>query len=419
MQIVVQKFGGTSVATADLRAKVAEKVCHAREQGLAPVVVVSAMGRKGAPYATDTLISLVREEYHDIAARELDMLMCTGEIISAAVMAATLQGLGMPALVLTGGQAGIVTDSGFNNARILKVDSRPLLTLLKAGRIPVVCGFQGMTAEGEFTTLGRGGSDTTAAALGAALDASVVEIYTDVDGIMTADPRIVPDAQILECISYNEVCQLAQQGAKVIHPRAVEIAMQKNIKLVVKSTFSDAPGTVITNINKENADGVSLADRVATGVTYLDGVCQLNVEPDGPVADDCGVQAFKAMADGGISVDLINVLPEKIMFTVNQDVREKAVARLRDLGFKVRVVPDCAKVSVVGGGMREVPGVMATFVAAITSQHIPILQTVDSHTSISALVAREHMCAAVKALHEKFGLANGGGMGTCGISAES
>lgn len=419
MQIVVQKFGGTSVATADLRAKVAEKVCHAREQGWAPVVVVSAMGRKGAPYATDTLISLARNEYHDIAARELDMLMCTGEIISAAVMTATLQGLGMPAVVLTGGQAGIVTDSSFNNARILKVDSRPLLTLLKAGRIPVVCGFQGMTAEGEFTTLGRGGSDTTAAALGAALDASVVEIYTDVDGIMTADPRIVPDAQILDCISYNEVCQLAQQGAKVIHPRAVEIAMQKNIKLVVKSTFSDAPGTVITNINKENADGVSLADRVATGVTYLDGICQLNVEPDGPAADDCGVQAFQAMADSGISVDLINVLPEKIMFTVSQDVREKAVARLRDLGFKVRVVPDCAKVSVVGGGMREVPGVMATFVAAITSQHIPILQTVDSHTSISALVAQEHMCAAVKALHEKFGLANGGGLGTCGISVES
>lgn len=419
MQIVVQKFGGTSVATSELRAKVVQKICHAREQGMAPVVVVSAMGRKGAPYATDTLISLGREGYHDIAARELDMLMCTGEMISAAVLAATLQGQGVPAVVLTGGQAGIITDSNFNNARILKVDPRRLLTLLKNGQIPVVCGFQGITADGEFTTLGRGGSDTTAAALGVALDACVVEIYTDVEGIMTADPRIVPNAQILDCISYNEVCQLAQQGAKVIHPRAVEIAMQKNIKLVVKSTFSDAPGTVITNINKENTNGVSLADRVATGVTYLDGVCQINVWPDGQAGYDSSVQVFKAMADAGISVDLINVLPEKIMFTVNQDVQEKAVARLRELGFKVNVVPDCAKVSVVGGGMREVPGVMATFVEALTARHIPILQTVDSHTSISALVAREHMSAAVKALHEKFGLANGGGMGTCGISAES
>lgn len=176
------------------------------------------------------------------------MMMCCGEIMAACVMAATLQKFGINAMALTGGQAGIITDSQFGAARIKNINVSNLHHLLESGVIPIVCGFQGMTENnGKFTTLGRGGSDTTAAAIGAALHAECVEIYTDVEGIMTADPRLVKEASILKQISYGEVCQMAHQGAKVIHPRAVEIAMKKNIPLIVKSTFSDAPGTLITN----------------------------------------------------------------------------------------------------------------------------------------------------------------------------
>ena len=248
MKIIVQKFGGTSVASEEARIAVKDKVQQAIRNGFAPVVVVSAMGRKGAPYATDTLIDTLKEANISVNVREMDMLMCCGEIISSCVMAATLQKYGINAMALTGGQAGIITDSQFGAARIKNIKVSYLMRLLESGIIPVVCGFQGMTENNfKFTTLGRGGSDTSAAALGAALKADCVEIYTDVEGIMTADPRLVKEANILEQISYAEVCQMAYNGAKVIHPRAVEIAMGSNIPMYVKSTFSDAPGTLITS----------------------------------------------------------------------------------------------------------------------------------------------------------------------------
>ena len=404
MRIVVQKFGGTSVVSPETRELAVGKIARAQEQGFQSVVVVSAMGRKGDRYATDTLIDLGKSICKNIAPRELDLLMCCGEIISAVVMAGTLQAAGMDAVVLTGGQAGIITDNNFSNSRIQKIDPSRILTLLKMGKTPVVCGFQGITADGEMTTLGRGGSDTTAAALGAALNAKMVEIYTDVDGIMTADPRIVDNARILDMISYSEVCQLAQQGAKVIHPRAVEIAMQKSIPLVVKSTFSDMPGTLIANIGKEDGAGALVEDRIATGVTYLSNIAQIRVQLAATMSTEAGFQVFKTMSENNISVDLINVLPDQIMFTVGQDMMDKANERLSALGFEVDIVPGCAKVSVVGGGMREVPGVMAAFVEALALNGISILQTVDSHASISVLIRQVHLTQAVQALHEKFAL---------------
>ena len=405
MRIVVQKFGGTSVATATSRALAVAKIAKAQEQGLLPVVVVSAMGRKGDLYATDTLIDLARNSGQPVNCRELDLMMCCGEIISAVVMAGTLQAAGIEAVALTGGQAGILTDCHFGRARIIKIDPSRIHSLLKQGKTPVICGFQGVTAEGEMTTLGRGGSDTTAAALGAALMAQMIEIYTDVDGIMTADPRIVDNARILDSISYSEVCQLAHQGAKVIHPRAVEIAMQKGIPLIVKSTFSDMPGTLITNIGKEDGSGALVEDRIAAGVASLLNIAQIRVKLDQPAVPDAGFIVFKSMSDNQISVDLINVFPDQILFTVDQDMAEKAVATLRGLSFDVAVVPGCAKLSVVGGGMREVPGVMAAFVEALALHDIPILQTVDSNASISVLVRQESAAQAVQALHKQFGLA--------------
>lgn len=406
MRIIVQKFGGTSVASREVRQLVQQKIEDAVNQGFSPVVVVSAMGRRGDVYATDTLIELATSLNSNVEPRELDQIMCCGEIISAVVMTATLQSAGLEATMLTGGQAGIITDNNFNNARILKVNTARLKSLLKLGKIPVVCGFQGMTSDGELTTLGRGGSDTTAAALGAALNAELVEIYTDVEGIMTADPRIVTNAKILQSISYGEVCQLAHQGAKVIHPRAVEIAMQKNIPLVVKSTFSDAPGTLITNIAKEDTSGTTtVPDRIATGVTYLAGIAQLKIMlPDNK--PETGYKIFKMMAENDISVDLINVLLGQTMFTVNERVSEKAFQILTSAGYETEIMHGCAKVSVVGGGMREVPGVMASFIEALAENNISLLQTVDSHNTISGLVKEADMEKAVKALHEKFQLSN-------------
>ncbi|MBP2654890.1 MAG: aspartate kinase, monofunctional class [Firmicutes bacterium] len=401
MRILVQKFGGTSVASPEARACVVEKIRQALKKGFMPVVVVSAMGRKGDNYATDTLIGLAREACRNIAQRELDHIMYCGEMISAVIMTGFLQAAGIDAVMMTGGQAGIVTDNRFTNARVLNVDPTKINNQLRLGRVPVVCGFQGMTADGEFTTLGRGGSDTSASLLGAALDAELIEIYTDVEGIMTADPRIVKNAKILDVISYGEVAQLAYQGAKVIHPRAVEIAAQKNIPLVIKSTFSDAPGTMIVKECHEQ----TVTDRLATGVTHLPNIAQIKVDVDDVKTHKESSVIFRTLADAAISVDLINVHPGHVMFTVAEEMADEAIAKLTSLGYNAEVNHDCAKVSVVGGGICGVPGVMASFTEALSMYNIPIMQTVDSHTTISVLVKLSDVETAVKALHEKFLLA--------------
>ncbi len=247
MKIIVQKFGGTSVASPHTRELVVNKVKEAIGNGYSPVVVVSAMGRKGDPFATDTLINMLKSVNPSPEDHEMDLLMACGEIISSAVMAATLQEAGLKSKALTGGQAGMITDNEYGNAKIRKVEPDHLLQLIEQGIIPVICGFQGVTEDHKnITTLGRGGSDTSAAAFGVALKADKVEIYTDVDGVMTADPRVVKDAKIIKQISYDEIREMAHQGAKVIHPRAVEIVMRYGVPMVVKSTFSDAQGTLIT-----------------------------------------------------------------------------------------------------------------------------------------------------------------------------
>ncbi|MBP2642609.1 MAG: ask [Firmicutes bacterium] len=398
MRIIVQKFGGTSVASPEAKACVIRKIKQAIKSGFTPVVVVSAMGRKGDCYATDTLIEMARNSCATIAPHELDHIMYCGEMISAVLMAGCLQAEGIDAVMMTGGQAGIVTDNRFTNARVIKVDPSKITAQLSRGKVPVVCGFQGMTVDGEFTTLGRGGSDTSASLLGAALDAEMVEIYTDVEGIMTADPRIVKNAKILDVVSYGEVAQLAYQGAKVIHPRAVEIAAQKNIPLVIKSTFSDAPGTRI--VNKGQAQAIN--DRVATGVTHLPNIAQIKVILDAAKTHNESSVIFRTMADESISVDLINVHPGHVMFTLAEEMADKALQKLQSLGYNAQVDHDCAKVSIVGGGICGVPGVMASLTEALSMYNIPIMQTVDSHTTISVLVKLSDVETAVKALHEKF-----------------
>ncbi|NPV25987.1 MAG: aspartate kinase [Firmicutes bacterium] len=406
MRIIVQKFGGSSVASPAQRQQVVKKIISAVQEGYSPVVVVSAMGRKGDPYATDTFIGLVKEITSDYPAREMDILMSCGEIISAAVMVATLRKMGYESCLLTGRDAGIITDKNFGDARIIKVLPQRIFELLQEKKIVVVTGFQGVTEDGDITTLGRGGSDTTACALGVALDAEVIDIYTDVEGIMTADPRIVEDAKLLDTVTYNEICQLAHQGAKVIHPRAVEIAMQKNIPVRVRSTFSDHPGTLVSNLGGGNELGTDIRnDRLVTGITQIPNITQIRILTR-EVSEPAGLELkiFKAMALAGISVDFINVTPEAVLFTVKEEQAEKAVQILQNMNFIPQVRHGCAKVSVVGAGMAGIPGVMAAIVEALTREGIQILQSSDSHTTIWCLVEREDMERAVRALHQQFKL---------------
>ena len=405
MRIIVQKFGGSSVASANQRQRVCERIIEAQQNELWPVVVVSAMGRAGDPYATDTLLGLVREVINDGPKRELDLLMSCGEIISSAVLAASLMQLGQEAVVLTGREAGIITDNNFGDARIIRVVPNQIIEHLQKKRIVIVTGFQGVTEAGEVTTLGRGGSDTTACALGVALGAEVIDIFTDVEGIMTADPRIVEEARLLDSVTYYEIVHLAQQGAKVIHPRAVEIAMQSSIPVRVRSTFLDSPGTLVSNAGNGLTAGTEIrSDRLITGIAQIPHITQLKIPIEAPNQLEAPEKIFKGLALAGISVDFINVHPETVIFTVTNEVAEKAVKILRNLDFKPQIRPDCVKVSVVGAGMAGMPGVMASIVEALTREKIPILQSADSHTTIWCLVDRPYMEAAVRALHRAFAL---------------
>lgn len=408
LRILVLKFGGTSVATPSLRTKACEHVIEAKKAGFSPVVVVSAMGRRGEPYATDTLLDILGQVGPEVDPREQDLMLSCGEVISSVVFSKTLRVMGHPAVSLTGAQAGIITDDNFGNTRIVEVRPDRLMELLREGKIPVVAGFQGVTRSGEITTLGRGGSDTTACALAAALNAEAVEIYTDVDGIMTADPKFVPDARPIRVITYREVSEMAHLGAKVIHPRAAEIAMAHKIPLRIRSTSSDAPGTLVTD-NVGGFDAVTVrADRVVTGVAHIADIAQIKIRG----SDDFNktgraLAVFGALGSAGISIDIINFFPDLICFTVQEGVLDRAVEVIKgiDLGdAEVTTMRGCAKVSVVGGGMRGVPGVMALVVAALHEADVEIYQTADSHTSISCLVKKEDMQKAMMSLHQKFGL---------------
>jgi len=405
VKVLVQKYGGTSVATEEKREQVVAKIGQAKNAGYSLVVVVSAIGRKGAPYATDTLLSLVNSDNLEPSPRELDLLMSCGEIISGVILTSTLQKAGYKAICLNGAQAGIITDKTFGDARIVKVDTRKVVELLKQDYIVVVTGFQGVTPDGEITTLGRGGSDTTAAALGVALNAELIEIFTDVDGVKTADPKIVNEAKTLDEVTYNEICNLAYEGAKVIHPRAIEIAAQKNIPLKVRCTFNDEPGTLVTNHrNTIEPETWITGDKPVTGITQVTSITQIKVSL-GKTVDLCLTsKVFRSLADVGISVDFINVHPTEILFTVKDQVVAKAQKVLEDMSLELAIRPGCAKVSVVGAGMTGRPGIMASIVEALSNEGIPILQSADSYTTIWCLVDQKDMEKAIRALHKKFHL---------------
>lgn len=283
MAIIVQKFGGTSVKSPDSRKAVLKHVLKARQEGFDVVVVVSAMGRKGDPYATDTLIQLLESQGSPICPKKRDLIMACGEIISSAVMAANIESAGIPAEAMTGFQAGILTTGEFGNADIISINPEPILEKLKEGKVVVVAGFQGRTEKGEITTLGRGGSDTTAVVLGGYLKADVVEIYTDVPGVAVTDPRIIPEAPFLPQISFKEMLTMAENGARVIHPRAVKAAMNFNMPFRIKSTFDDDDGTLVGQKSSDYPiSGISLQElkEGLSGVSVVYNECDAAVNAD-------------------------------------------------------------------------------------------------------------------------------------------
>lgn len=265
-----------------------------------------------------------------------------------------------------------------------------------------MAGFQGQTSTGEITTIGRGGSDTTAAALGSALQADSIEIFTDVNGVMTADPRVVSAARPLDIVTYTEICNLAYQGAKVIHPRAVEIAMQSKIPMRVRSTYLQEEGTLVTASRLQELDR-DIPDRLITGIAHISSISQIKVQTK-EEAHRLQSEVFKAMAEAGISVDFINISPTGVIYTVPNAHTKKAVHILETLGFQPEITENCAKVSAVGAGMTGVPGVASRIVQSLTNAGVQILQSADSHTTIWVLIHENDLNAAVNALHDVFEL---------------
>ncbi|HUJ79975.1 MAG TPA: aspartate kinase [Nitrospiria bacterium] len=406
MPLVVQKYGGSSVGTIERIKHVAGRVAKSRAHGDHIVVVVSAMQGE-----TDRLIKLARQVSERPDTRETDMLVSTGERVTIALLAMALQETGCPARSLTGRQVGIVTDSMHTKARIEKVGGDRLRETLAEGLVPVVAGYQGINEKSDVTTLGRGGSDLTAVAIAAALGADRCEIYTDVDGVYTADPNIVPTARRLDRVSYEEMLELASLGAKVLQTRSVECAMTYRVPVVVKSTFVEGPGT---RIDEENAE---MEKVTVSGVTCDRNQAKVTVigVPDKP-----GVAAaiFGAVADAEIIIDMIiqNVSQENttdISFTVPRDERANALEIVKrvaqEIGARdVQLTEGIAKISIVGVGMRTHSGVASRMFRALAHERINIMMISTSEIKISCVIEDKYAELAVRTLHETFGL---GGLG--------
>ncbi|MBN1948310.1 MAG: aspartate kinase [Candidatus Cloacimonetes bacterium] len=396
MKTVVQKFGGTSLNSRETRLQAAAQVKACLESGYAPVVVVSALGRRGEPYATDTLLELLQKEELPVSDRESDLLLSCGEIIAAVLMSGTLQSQGMPARAFTGTQAGIFTSAEFGSACIREIDPVLISETITRGLIPVVAGFQGCTATGEITTLGRGGTDTTAVALAVALQAERVEIYSDVCGIMTADPKLLPEARIITRLAYEEAFELSHQGARVIHPRAVELARAAGLPIHLRSTFQkEGPSTIIHHFH---------SDRPIIGVVKRDEIAFISIIPNTASDYATGVKVFQLLASRAVSVDFIDIRPDEITFIITRSQLQQVDSLLKENGFQYTLSTEFVMISVVGAGMTGLPGVMTRIVECLRKEGITIHQTTDSHHSISCLIRQPQEKPALLALHKEFDL---------------
>ena len=415
MALVVQKYGGSSVADADGIKRVAQRIVATRKAGHSVVVAVSAMGD-----TTDDLYDLASQVSPVPPGRELDMLLTAGERIAMALLAMAIANLGLEARSFTGSQAGVITDSVHGRARIIDVTPGRIQTALDAGAIPIVAGFQGVSQDSkDITTLGRGGTDTTAVALAAALNADVCEIYTDVDGVFTADPRIVPTARRLPRIAYEDMLEMAACGSKVLMVRCVEYARRYGIPIHVRSSFSNREGTWVTTAEHQNSEETPMEQAIISGVAHDTKEAKITVVG---VPDKVGEAAriFRAVADASINIDMIvqNVSAAAtgrtdISFTLPRADGQMAMTTLgalRDeIGFDSLLYDDrIGKISLVGAGMRSNPGVSATFFGALAEAGVNIEMISTSEIRISVVVDENDVSVAVNATHEAFELGGGG-----------
>lgn len=402
--LIVQKYGGTSVANVERIKAVAERVSRALKEGHKVVVVVSAMAGE-----TDKLINLAYQISQNPSDREMDLLLSSGERVTSALTAMAIEALGYKAKALTGRQMGIVTDTAHTKARIEKITGDRAKKWLDEGYVVVVAGFQGITESDDVTTLGRGGSDLSAVAIAHALKADLCEIYTDVDGVYTADPRIVPNARKLDKISYEEMLELASLGSKVLQTRSVEFAMKYNVPVVVRSSFNDNPGTLVT---KEDKD---MEKVIVSGIAHDVNQAKITVlgVPDRP---GIAARLFKAIADANIVVDMIvqNVSSDgkstDISFTVPKTDSKKALKITEDIAKEleakgVDLREDIAKISIVGVGMRTHSGVAAQMFDVLAKHGVNIMAISTSEIKVSCLIDAKYTELAVRVLHDSFGLA--------------
>ncbi|MBI5044062.1 MAG: aspartate kinase [Nitrospirae bacterium] len=402
MSLIVQKYGGTSMGSIERIKNVARRVAASKDAGNDVVVVVSAMSGE-----TDRLIKLATDISSSPDDRELDMLVSTGERVSIALLAMALIDMGYKARSFTGRQVGIITDSAHTKARIEKITAERIKEALEEGTIPIVAGFQGIDEKSDVTTLGRGGSDTTAVALAAALKADMCDIYTDVDGVYTSDPNIVANARKLNKISYEEMLEMASLGAKVLHSRSVEFAAKYNVPLRVLSSFTNNSGTLVT---KEDKD---MEQEAVSGVTYDKNASNISLigVPDKP---GIAGRIFGAISDANIIVDMIiqNISQGEltdISFTVPKGDAKKAVDIMKKMTKEIGAVdvllnPDIAKVSIVGVGMRSHSGVAAKMFAILAKEGINIMMISTSEIKISCVIDAKYTELAVRALHDAFEL---------------
>jgi aspartate kinase len=395
-RVAVLKFGGTSLATPEARAVAFQRIADARAAGSATVAVVSAMGRAPSPYATDTLLGLIGTQG---SAANRDMLLACGELISAAVFAEELRATGVDAHALNGAQAGIITSTAHGDATILRVEPHVIETILEAGGVPVIAGFQGTSEDGAITTLGRGGTDLSAIAIGHALGADRVDIYTDVSGAMTADPRRVSTAHVIERASLEEMTELAEHGAKVMHHKAAGYAQRTGMRYAIKGLHSDV-GTLV--------DEKYESGRPVTGVTASGRVTWVRVIR-GDIENathrmQTELEMFRRVAEAGISIDQVTINQAGVAFVVEGDRGGDVRSLLGDLNLAVRVREGCAKISVVGNAMRYTPGVVLAVVSALSDANVEIIHATDSNITISILVPEADVARAEAAVHDQFHL---------------
>ena len=404
MALVVTKFGGTSVGSPERIRAVAQRLIRRKQQGDSVVAVVSAMG-----HVTDELVDLARQITAEPADREMDMLLSTGEQVSIALLAMEIHAEGHDAVSFTGAQVGIVTDEVHSKAKITEVRGDRIHEALDTGHIVIVAGFQGMTPDGTITTLGRGGSDTTAVAVAAGIGADVCEIYTDVDGVYTADPRIVPDARKIDFISYEEMLEMAASGAGVLQMRSVEFGRNHGVVIHCRSSFNDAPGTLVKEADE------TMEQAIISGVTHDVSEAKVTIR-DVPDRPGVAADVFTRMAGANVNVDMIiqNVSEDgrtDISFTVPKDdlARAKRAAEevVEHLGARTWSVDEAiAKVSLVGAGMRTHPAIAAQMFTALAEAGVNLDMISTSPIRISCVIEASQVETAVRALHASFGLAN-------------